>query len=318
MDILSEDNRLLWVLSPQACYVAFVTVLLAVIAAAPAMFIRRHGRKHSFTGATYLLWINLGLMDAFGVLSLSAQQRLFFDAVLGILGLVLTLTAAAEFQHKHVKNVASGTLDAHATVTHSEMLEHAFYQGLNLAQILYLHALEHMSSRSSRLAAALLVTAPWEMRSRFPVHKFSDNYNKVDDKSSLLVRLMYRLKKYQYVFYKHFLLHGLNVSLALMQINVALRPDFRLYWMLLNMSYVMEFFLQTLVKKGYLAQGVMLLLQSLLMSASTLAAIAVLRNVSTGLCLLSTALNFINRKRDLLNTGIIIAAGIVLETYSWR
>ena len=29
-----------------------------------------------------------------------------------------------------------------------------------------------------------------------------------------LTSVLYRLKKYQYIFYKHFLLHGLNVSAA--------------------------------------------------------------------------------------------------------
>jgi hypothetical protein len=32
---------------------------------------------------------------------------------------------------------------------------------------------------------------------------------------------MYRVKKYQYVFYKHFLLHGLNVSIAIWPINIT-------------------------------------------------------------------------------------------------
>ena len=41
---------------------------------------------------------------------------------------------------RRVRNVASGALDADQTVTFEEMLEHSFYQMLNLAQILYLHS----------------------------------------------------------------------------------------------------------------------------------------------------------------------------------
>jgi hypothetical protein len=52
---------------------------------------------------------------------------------------VLSLTAAFEFQHKRVKNVASGALDPHATISHSEMIEHAWYEALNCGQALYLH-----------------------------------------------------------------------------------------------------------------------------------------------------------------------------------
>lgn len=49
---------------------------------------------------------------------------------------------------------------------------------------------------------------------------------------------MYRLKKYQYLLYKHVLLHGLNVSVALSTIpsttRLVLDPRFRLYWIGLN------------------------------------------------------------------------------------
>ena len=48
-------------------------------------------------------------------------------------GTTATLTAATDFQHhKHAKNKASGTLDEQSTVTYSEMMEHSFYQMLNL------------------------------------------------------------------------------------------------------------------------------------------------------------------------------------------
>jgi hypothetical protein len=55
---------------------------------------------------------------------------------LPVVGVVLSLTAAYDFKEAHarVKNLASGTLDADQTVTFEEMLEHSFYQGLNVAQ----------------------------------------------------------------------------------------------------------------------------------------------------------------------------------------
>ena len=57
------------------------------------------------------------------------------------------------------------------------------------------------------------------------------------------------MKKYQYIFYKHFLLHGLNVTVALDGIQIARRNDFRMYWLCLNISYVMEFFFANLGKE---------------------------------------------------------------------
>ena len=50
-------------------------------------------------------------------------------------------SAAEDFKwlHRNVKNKASGVLDREATVTYNEMIEHVFYQILNLVQILFLH-----------------------------------------------------------------------------------------------------------------------------------------------------------------------------------
>ena len=62
--------------------------------------------------------------------------------------------------------------------------------------------------------AFLASATPWLVRDQFPVNKFSDNYTKGQNKTSL-ISLLYRAKKYQYIFYKHVLLHGLNVSVAL-------------------------------------------------------------------------------------------------------
>lgn len=184
-----------------------------------------------------------------------------YDSILGILGTLLALTAAFEFQHKGVNNVASGTLDQHATVSFNEMIEHAFYQALNLVQILFLHTLTPALDLPCRTLLLFLATSPWLARDYFPVHPFSDNYVKIDPNSTPFIRLLYRLKKYQYIFYKHFLLHGLNLTVALMGVALPEEQFFRLYWMSLNASYVMEFFLQTLVKKRYMQQSTMLWLQ---------------------------------------------------------
>ncbi len=65
-----------------------------------------------------------------------------------------------------------------ATVTRAEMIEHAFYQALNLLQILFFHALHHPALHAplARTVAVLVVTAPWLLRHYFPVNHFSANY----------------------------------------------------------------------------------------------------------------------------------------------
>ena len=138
------------------------------------------------------------------------------------------------------------------------------------------------------------------------MNHFSDNYNKIDEKSSSLIRVMYRIKKYQYVFYKHFLLHGLNITVALKAMNICDSEDFRWYWLLLNTSYVMEFFMQTLVKKNYMRQDVMLGMQVLLMSAASSKAFTVLSRVNPYVAVLSLVLNFAFRKFDVVNTVLIM------------
>ena len=56
---------------------------------------------------------------------------------------------------------------------------------------------------------------------------------------------------------RHFLLHGLNVSVAMgggggggEGAALVGTAHFRLYWLCLNVAYVCEFFMQTLVKRG--------------------------------------------------------------------
>ena len=82
----------------------------------------------------------------------------------------------------------------------------------------------------------MATTAPWLVRHKFPVNSFSANYRKgpgaaveegegtgavegversfIKLNEARLIRLMYRTKKIQYLAYKHALLHGLNISVA--------------------------------------------------------------------------------------------------------
>jgi hypothetical protein len=299
----SEGNYFYTLLTAKFFSVLFFLLLLNVVLRSPGMFLKKHGRRHGVAGFIYLTWLIVGFVET--CVNVPYLNLFIYDIVLGLLGITLTLTAAADFPHKNIKNTASGTLDEKATVTHSEMIEHSFYQGLNLVQIVYLHNIHEQLSLPTRMACAMLATSPWLARGRFPVNKFSDNYKTRED-AMTLVGILYRTKKYQYVFYKHFLLHGLNLSVALNGESLARRPHFRPYWMLLNASYVMEFFLQTLVKKGRLAQPAMLRMQQALMLASTLAALLVLRSVDPLLAAASLALNFARRKHDVANTAALL------------
>jgi len=389
---LLEGDNLGWTANVAlGLVVLFFVPLFRLIIHKPNIFTKRHGRKHAVTGLLYLVWITLGFLDLISQelsryynsyhyeynhqhqisMNISSEAiashqplvpYVLFDAVLGVLGTMLTLFAAVEFQHKNVKNEASGTLDERATVTYNEMIEHSFYQALNLVQILFIHSMGlfsgsissssvslHQHDQSNhvnnntissdvftsyvawkdlpyRLALLFIVTSPWLIRQRFPIHKFSDNYknnsnnknNKVNEDGSNfagLIRILYRLKKYQYVFYKHFLLHGLNITIAITGIAFGNEFLFRLYWLLLNTSYVMEFFLQTLVKKRFMPQSHMLSLQKVLMTASSIAALMILRHVNVHISLASMLGNFTFRKHDLFNTMFIATSYVALCYY---
>jgi hypothetical protein len=205
----------------------FLLYLLFKLLHFPGIFFKRHGRRHRLFGLLYLFWMLLGYAEiCWGTTPFvnHSLALLAYDCCLGVLGICLTVSAAIDFPHKGVENVASGTLDEHATVTYSEMIEHSFYQGVNLVQILYLHAVDGQTERWLRILLGMGATCPWLIRHAFPVNRFSDNYTKIDSKSTPLVRLLYRIKKYQYVFYKHFLLHGLNISVALFGPGLSGRP----------------------------------------------------------------------------------------------
>jgi hypothetical protein len=309
-------------------------LLAFVFPNARRLFLPRYGRRHRWAGAAYLLLLVLGVADLAARLAppessdpspgspppvadrpsalfawaprvglgspplASARASLAFDLALGVAGVVLALTAAFEFKDPHlerrVRNVASGPLDPDQTVTHEEMLEHAFYQGLNLAQIAFLHlAASSAASAGSfgapspgsslsapaaraRALALLAVTAPWLLRGFFPINRFSHNYTRPGRDPRALTSRLYRLKKWQYVSLKHLLQHGLNVAVATHTgadaaalASLARSTAFRAYWLALNAAFVIEFFAQTLVKRGYARQASALRVNLALMLAST-------------------------------------------------
>ena len=222
------------------------------------------------------------------------------------------------------------------------MIEHSFYQMLNLVQILYIHCIRHVGSRTGRLGLLVLVTAPWWLRSKFPVHSFSKNYLQKDPWT--LINVLYRLKKYQYLFYKHFLLHGLNITLAVRgdDRQLADRLFFRVYWLGLNAACkqkrpppglcvfrlivssaymsidVLEFFLQTLVKRHYMSQTRMLQVQQVLMLSTTMPALTLLGHIQPMVAVFSWMLNFLQRHKEMINTGLITLFWLLGRDVLWR
>ena len=309
------------------------------------LFFPKNGRSHRAAGATLFLWIALGTFTAVhprGFTGYAGESLrwgrwcLFYDAVLGSLGIITTLTAAKDFPHRRVINDPgqSGTLQQAATVTQAEMVEHAFYQVVNLIQAVYLHLMTWVWELQNspvvlRLLAVLVVTSPWWVRRRFPVHSFSANWTvKRPTKQTSIAQesehfagmemLLYRVKKWQYIFYKHVILHGVNISVAfparrqnrysLVEDMLPLTSSWRIFWLALNMSYVMEFFMQSLVKRQVLTQGKHLWLQRLLMMASSISATgAILGRVRLEVSIASLLLNFSNRHHDVFNTMLVAA-----------
>ena len=283
----------------------FFGVLFFFVTKNCKMFFKPIGKLHALNGFIALVLLVYGFADVF----INKQTHMAYHVLLGVVLTFLPITAL-EFGHEKVDNVASGSLDPHATISRSEMLEHVFYQMLNLVNILYYHSIPHVEY-SSIYMLCFLSSGIWVFRDFFPVNRFSDNYTKIDPKSTDWIRLLYRMKKWQYVFLKHFLQFGLNLSIAIMATNY--RPhmiyslEFRWFWMFLNTSFVMEFFLQTMVKKGYLQQKMMLELNFLLMICSSITAVFLMHKfVFWQAGLASLVLNFVNRKHDTLNMGIMI------------
>ena len=333
--------------------VAFFLLVILVSAANFDIFVHRFARAHRLSGLALLLWLIAGLADMHVGLLHPARKPLGylgFDVVLGLLGTATTMSAAYHFgtpppakgaRAATAAATGSGVLDAAATVRRAEMVEHAFYQLLNLAQILALHAMSWLdgagaagaaddgtlpldssadelpSQVGARASVVLLATAPWLLRRRFPVNKFSDNYSRGSGGgagASSTVATMYRIKKGQYLLYKHALLHALNATAAARQgVHLVVRPCFRGYWLALNTAYVMEFYLQTLVKRRRLAQGHMLVLNGLLMLASTIFALELLStHVCLPIALASLGLNFVRRHHEMTNMCACLVLAVVL------
>jgi len=302
----------------------YIFVILVVAFYHGKMFIGRYGRSHRLTGLIFLCIVSLGIAD----LQLGSHvfvNSLVFDISLSTCGILLALTAAADFKlahsEHHVKNLASGALSESATVTVSEMKEHTFYQIMNLVQIIFLHLLGTLhdvrdgANIGARLLAMCAVTFPWTTRKFFPVNSFSSNYNQPGVDPLSLIAIMYRIKKYQYLFYKHFLLHGLNVSVALCANGgrpIVRELFFRTYWIGLNTAYVMEFFMQSLVKRRYVTQRFMLGMNIFLMAVTTVAAIPVVSQVCIPLAMASWALNILNRNQELINVAIVTGIAIII------
>ena len=299
-----------------ACVASYLAVVLLVSARSRRAFLGKFGRRHRISGGAHLCVLTLYVAHA--VRRDSSLDALTMDATLFVSGLALTLTAHRDFAkaHEHAERrqlgVRSGVLHAKTAVTGAEMLEHAFYHVVNGFQIAYVHCVAQpwfaRASVETRAAACLLATSAWTARGRFPINSFSNNYR---DGMRDFESCMYRVKKWQYVLYKTVLLHGLNVSLAMRPVDLISLQEFRSYWFCLNAAYVLEFFLQTLVKRKYLRQRTMLVLNLALMLISTLAVVPVLRiAVEPHAAAMMFALNFLNRKRELENVvvGLVVAA----------
>lgn len=253
-----------------------------------------------------------------GAFHLQRDYYLIYDLCLGCSGMLLTFTAARDFPHRYIRNAPgqSGTLSEKATVTQAEMMEHLFYQFLNLWQAMYLHCIAEVSRHGLRWWALLAVTAPWWFRHYFPVHSFQQNWQKTPiHKRTQPESILYKIKKGQYIFYKHVVLHGLNMTQCITPtLSLVTTPDWRIFWLCLNTSYVMEFFLQSLVKRRVMDQSTMLTLNRCLMFVSSLASLrAVITVVRWNLCAASLLLQFTHRHHDVFNTMLIASAAFLLE-----
>jgi hypothetical protein len=302
--------------------IIYFLCLILIVSRHPSIFFRRFGRNHRLAGLVYLCILLQGVWDQVLIDILGEPALLspiYFDLLLGFTGIVLSLSAAYDFRFAHdaskVQNIASGALDESATITVAEMIEHSFYQIVNVVQALFLHVVWRYDDLFSRLIALALVTSPWLFRSLFPINHFSDNYTKAGTDPASIIGILYRLKKYQYLLYKHCLLHGLNITVAFTGLNIASTTWFRLYWLSLNTAYVMEFFMQTLVKRRLLDQSIMLALNQFLMLVSTSTAWPVLSQLLMAPCVVSLVMNLTRRGRDFSNVSVVCAITFLIKTY---
>jgi len=368
MAVRNPDVLVLFGLNVTTMLLFFLIGVVFIIAPHfKSLFISRHGWMHRSLGALMICWLIYGTIHAtkFEVDPIRKWTISCFviDFVLSVFGLTITLSAGYAFPHKRVSNSPgqSGTLAEDAIVTHSEMIEHSFYQLINLFQALFLHYTSWLvsivgrktkPSISNRLISLSLVSLPWILRKKFPVHSFSANWRlgieKRKDSSKAtkeIELLLYRLKKLQYIFYKHFIVHGLNISLTIFppkpidillsnaqrtDLSIPLSQNWRIFWLSLNASFVMEFFLQTLVKRSVITQRCMIRLQIILMLIASISAIqsgAIFGSLYIDQRLISlkssfmlrliigttsASLNFLNRGHDFLNTLLVATIMILI------
>ena len=356
-----------------ACAAAYFAWVLSVVAPhAPRLFAPRFGRGHRLAGAAHLVLLLVGVADLLARVSqasfgASARPPLdlvalplgrarvsgafLYDALLGVSGCALTITAASDFgiPRARLRNRASGALDDDQTVTREEIVEHLFYQVLNVTQMVFLRLAPIVAAthgRSGACASLALATAPWLFRSAFPTNRFSANYRRreplvadvadagntmvpersagtTNAVSSSRVRRLYRLKKAQYVFLKHVLQHGLNAGVVVAATRASSSPSspssladtlfFRAYWLTLNTAFVMEFFMQTLVKKNKLSQRTMLRANKTLMFTSSLAAAFVVAKASLVAAATSCALNVLSPAREARTVALALAAAVAVD-----
>ena len=310
---------------------------LLVLASGGALLLRRHYKTHQKQQQQHHHHHQHAKND-------DAKEEVLFwvayDVLLALSGIRVTSTAISDFGqlHSRVRDEgsdakSSGVLHETKTVATSEMKEHLFYQRLNLVQILYLHFCDAWeeddvcSVVAKTTGLALATTLGWASRKRYPVNSFSKNYSgdgggKGENGGTFdsLENFLYRAKKWQYVFYKTCLLHGLNVSAAIgfgrsrSDRSSTSGTFFQLYWLCLNASYVMEFFLQTLVKKKYGTQSNVLFMNQFLMCVSSFSALPIVMNRVHPIAFLAAfALNFLNRKKELTNVCLAFAACVAFE-----
>jgi len=357
-----------------ACAAAYFAWVLSVVAPhAPRLFAPRFGRGHRLAGAAHLVLLLVGVADLLARVSqasfgASARPPLdlvalplgrarvsgafLYDALLGVSGCALTITAASDFgiPRARLRNRASGALDDDQTVTREEIVEHLFYQVLNVTQMVFLRLAPIVAAthgRSGACASLALATAPWLFRSAFPTNRFSANYRRreplvadvadagnaempersagrtTNAVSPVRVRRLYRLKKAQYVFLKHVLQHGLNAGVVVAATRASSSPSspssladtlfFRAYWLTLNTAFVMEFFMQTLVKKNKLSQRTMLRANKTLMFTSSLAAAFVVAKASLVAAATSCALNVLSPAREARTVALALAAAVAVD-----
>ncbi len=98
------------------------------------LFLGRRGRLHRVLGLAEFGVLTACFLDlVFPIFG--PWLRFAFDVGLGLIGASLAFSALA-FDHEKVHRLQrSGTLDEHALVSNSEMVEHVFFQLLNSCQV---------------------------------------------------------------------------------------------------------------------------------------------------------------------------------------